>query len=59
MINLLPLPVLDGGAFVFLVLEAMRGKPLSERTQEVMLRMGLFCILTLMTLAIFNDFARL
>lgn len=58
-INLLPLPVLDGGAFVFLVLEALRGKPLSERTQEAMLRVGLFCILALMTLALFNDVARL
>lgn len=58
-INLLPLPVLDGGHLLFFLCEAVRGKPLSERAQDVAFRLGAALLLTLMGIAIFNDLARL
>ncbi|WP_115717960.1 sigma E protease regulator RseP [Gallaecimonas mangrovi] len=58
-INLLPLPVLDGGHLMFFVCEAVRKKPLSERAQEVGYRIGAALLLMLMGIAIFNDLARL
>ncbi|MBE1236917.1 RIP metalloprotease RseP [Phaeovibrio sulfidiphilus] len=55
LINLLPIPMLDGGHLVFYTWEALRGRPLSDRVQEWMLRFGLAAVLTLMVYATFND----
>ena len=57
--NLFPIPVLDGGHLVFLAVEAVRGKPVSERTQNFTFRIGAALLLTLMAFALFNDFLRL
>ncbi|MDO4429787.1 MAG: sigma E protease regulator RseP [Lonepinella koalarum] len=57
--NLLPLPVLDGGHLVFLAAEGIRGKPVSERIQELCYRVGAALLLTLTIFALFNDFLRL
>ncbi|MEL6948384.1 MAG: RIP metalloprotease RseP [Pseudomonadota bacterium] len=51
LLNLLPVPVLDGGHLVFYALEAVRGKPLGEKAQEISFRIGLACILGLMLFA--------
>lgn len=58
-INLLPLPILDGGHLVFFVIEWIRGKPVSERIQEISYRIGGVLIFALMAVAIGNDIARL
>lgn len=58
-INLFPLPVLDGGHLMFLLLEKLKGTPVSERFQEVSYRIGSVVLVLLMGLAIFNDFSRL
>lgn len=57
--NLLPLPVLDGGHLLFFGIEAIRRKPVPEKMQEIGYRIGTAIILLLMVVAIFNDFARL
>jgi len=57
-INLLPLPVLDGGHLVFYSIEWVRGKPVSERVQDVCYRIGGVLVFALMALAISNDIAR-
>ncbi|OOF57729.1 sigma E protease regulator RseP [Rodentibacter myodis] len=57
--NLFPLPVLDGGHLVFLAAEAIKGKPVSERVQNLSYRIGAALLLTLMVFALFNDFLRL
>ncbi|MGY4676831.1 sigma E protease regulator RseP [Pasteurella sp. P03HT] len=57
--NLFPLPVLDGGHLVFLAAEAIRGKPLSEQIQNVSYRIGATLLILLMGFALFNDFLRL
>ncbi len=59
LINLLPVPVLDGGHLLFNLLEAIKGKPLSEASQEFGMRIGVALVLGLMAIAIFNDIARL
>ncbi len=59
LINLFPIPVLDGGHLLFYVAEAIRGKPLGHRAQEYGFRLGLALVLTLMVFATWNDFARL
>src|SRR5690554_1026958 len=58
-INLVPLPVLDGGHLAFLAIEGVRGKPVSERVQEVCYRIGGILIFALMAIAISNDILRL
>ena len=55
LMNLFPIPVLDGGHLVMYALEAVRGKPLSPRVQDVVFRFGLAMILTLMVFATWND----
>ncbi|SCK23951.1 RIP metalloprotease RseP [Vogesella sp. LIG4] len=57
--NLLPIPVLDGGHLLYHVIELIRGRPLPERAYEVGQRLGMAFIMTVMLLALFNDFARL
>jgi regulator of sigma E protease len=59
LINLFPIPILDGGHLLFYVAEAIRGKPLGHRAQEYGFRLGLALVLTLMVFATWNDFARL
>ncbi|MFN3132553.1 RIP metalloprotease RseP [Roseibium sp.] len=58
-INLLPIPILDGGHLVFYAAEAIRGKPLNEKVQEVGFRIGLGLVLMLMVFATWNDIWRL
>ena len=58
-INLVPLPILDGGQLVFLLLEKVKGKALSEQTQERLFRIGFFLLILIMGIALFNDFLRL
>lgn len=58
LINLFPIPVLDGGHLLFYFIEAARGKPLGEKAQEYGYRVGMALILMLMFLAIGNDIMR-
>jgi len=58
-LNLLPIPVLDGGHLLYYVIEALRGRPVSERTQAVGLRIGLALVVTLMAMALYFDLMRL
>ncbi|PWC14946.1 zinc metallopeptidase RseP [Brenneria roseae subsp. americana] len=58
-INLFPLPVLDGGHLLFLAVEKLKGRPVSERVQDFRYRLGTVLLLLLMGLALFNDFSRL
>jgi regulator of sigma E protease len=58
-LNLLPIPVLDGGHLVYYGIEAVRGRPLSERFLEVTQKAGLVVIAAMMILALFNDLTRL
>ena len=55
LLNLFPIPLLDGGHLMFYLMEAIRRKPLSERTQEIGFRIGLSLVLMLMIFATFND----
>ena len=57
--NLLPVPILDGGHLVFYAIEALRGRPLGVRAQEIGLRIGAAFVLALMVLATFSDLRRL
>jgi len=58
-LNLLPIPVLDGGHLAFLTLEAIRRKPFSEKSMMIAQRIGLAFIITLMAFALYNDVMRL
>lgn len=58
-INLFPLPVLDGGHLLFLAIEKLKGGPVSERVQDFSYRIGSVLLVLLMGLALFNDFSRL
>jgi len=58
-VNLLPLPILDGGHLMYLVVELIRGKPVSENAQEIGLKIGAFVLLMLMGIALLNDISRL
>jgi regulator of sigma E protease len=57
-LNLLPIPVLDGGHLMFLVAEAVRGRPVSIKVREVAQQAGLFLLLALMAFAFYNDIMR-
>jgi regulator of sigma E protease len=59
LINLFPVPVLDGGHLLFYAAEALRGKPLGQRAQEYGFRIGLALVLTLMVFATWNDLVHL
>ncbi len=59
LINLFPVPVLDGGHLLFYAAEAIRGKPLGQRAQEYGFRLGLALVLTLMVFATWNDLANI
>ena len=58
-LNLLPIPMLDGGHLVYYVIELIRGKPVSEQIQLVGIKIGMVLLGSMMFLAIFNDFMRL
>lgn len=58
-LNLLPVPVLDGGHLVFYTAEWIRGKPLGEHVQNIGLRFGLALMMLMMAVAFFNDVTRL
>ncbi len=55
LLNLFPVPLLDGGHLLFYAIEAARGRPLSERAQEMGFRIGLAIVVMLMIFATFND----
>jgi regulator of sigma E protease len=59
LLNLFPIPLLDGGHLLFYAIEAVRGQPLSERAQEVGFRIGLAIVVMLMIFATFNDILHL
>jgi regulator of sigma E protease len=58
-LNLLPIPVLDGGHLLFYTLELLAGRPVPEKIQMLGYQAGLFLVLGIMMLALYNDFARL
>ncbi|MCW8834308.1 MAG: sigma E protease regulator RseP, partial [Colwellia sp.] len=57
-INLLPLPVLDGGHLLYYLIELLTGKPVPENIQEAGFKFGALALLALMSIALFNDFTR-
>ncbi|MEM7427568.1 MAG: RIP metalloprotease RseP [Pseudomonadota bacterium] len=59
LINLFPVPMLDGGHLMYYAIEAVRGKPLSARAQDYGLRVGLALVMMLMLFATFNDLRHL
>jgi regulator of sigma E protease len=59
LLNLFPIPLLDGGHLLFYGIEAARGRPLSERSQEIGFRIGLAIVVMLMIFATFNDILHL
>jgi regulator of sigma E protease len=59
LLNLFPIPMLDGGHLLFYGIEAVRGRPLSEYTQEIGFRIGLAFVLMLMIFATWNDLIHL
>jgi regulator of sigma E protease len=58
-LNLLPIPLLDGGHLMYYVIEIIKGRPLSERAMEIGQQMGMMLLFTLMAIAIYNDINRL
>jgi len=58
-INLLPVPLLDGGHLAFFVFEGIKGKPIEVRYREAALQVGLFLLVALMAFVIFNDISRI
>jgi regulator of sigma E protease len=58
-LNLLPIPLLDGGHLMYYVVEIIKGSPLSERAMEIGQQMGMMVLFTLMAFAIYNDINRL
>jgi len=58
-LNLLPIPVLDGGHLMFYTAELLAGRPVPEKIQALGYQVGLFLVLGIMMLALYNDFARL
>jgi len=58
-LNLLPIPLLDGGHLMFYIIELIKGSPLAENIEAVFQRVGILFLGLLMSIAIFNDFSRL
>ncbi len=58
-INVLPIPVLDGGHLLFFGIEGLRGRPLSVRYRELAQQVGVFLLLALMVFVVFNDISRI
>lgn len=57
--NLLPIPALDGGRLVFLIIELLRGKPIDQEKEGLVHMIGLLCLMVLMVFIMFNDIQRL
>jgi regulator of sigma E protease len=58
-LNLLPIPVLDGGHLLYYSMEVLLGRPLSEKVQLAGFQLGMFLIFGIMILALYNDLVRL
>jgi regulator of sigma E protease len=58
-LNLLPIPVLDGGHLLFFLIEAIKGSPVSIKVREVAQQVGLFILILLMILVFYNDITRI
>ncbi|MFT5101201.1 MAG: regulator of sigma E protease [Planctomycetaceae bacterium] len=58
-LNLLPIPVLDGGHLLYCLVELVTRKPVPERVQVWGMQMGMFVIVSIMLLAFYNDLSRL
>jgi regulator of sigma E protease len=58
-LNLLPIPLLDGGHLMYYAVELIKGRPVSERAMELGQRVGLALLLVMMAFAFYNDFTRL
>jgi regulator of sigma E protease len=58
-INILPIPVLDGGHLLFFLIEAIKGRPVSIKVREVAQQVGLFILILLMILVFYNDITRI
>ena len=58
-LNLLPIPMLDGGHLFYYAIEVIRRKPVSERLQGIGLRIGMTLLFSMMAIAMFNDLMRL
>jgi len=58
LLNLLPIPILDGGHILFFLIEIVKGKPISESSRERAAQVGLFMLLSLMVFAFYNDIMR-
>jgi regulator of sigma E protease len=58
-LNLLPIPILDGGHILFLLVEALKGSPLSIKKMEIAQQIGLAIIVLVMVFVFYNDIARL
>ncbi len=58
-LNLLPIPVLDGGHLLYYLIELIAGRPVPERVQVWGLQLGMLIIISIMLLAIYNDLMRL
>jgi len=59
LLNLFPVPILDGGHLLFFTIEAIKGKPVTLRTMEIANQIGMVFILTLVVLTLFNDISRI
>ncbi|MBM4239035.1 MAG: RIP metalloprotease RseP, partial [Gammaproteobacteria bacterium] len=57
-LNLLPIPILDGGQIVYQLIEWVRGSPIPDRVQALGQQVGIALLLMLMGVALFNDFTR-
>ncbi|WP_251359471.1 RIP metalloprotease RseP [Kangiella sp. TOML190] len=58
-VNLLPIPMLDGGHLMYYLAELVRGKPVSEKIMELGMRIGIILLLTIMAIALYNDINRI
>lgn len=58
-LNLLPIPMLDGGHLLFYIVEIIKGSPVSQRVEELGMRVGFSAVISLMALALYNDLMRL
>jgi regulator of sigma E protease len=59
LINLLPIPLLDGGHLFFYLIEIIKGSPVSDAAQQIFAKLGLLVILSLTFIALYNDLTRL
>ena len=57
-VNLLPIPALDGGRLVFLIIEAVRGKPVPPEKEGIVHLIGIILLMILMVFVLFNDISR-